>query len=238
MTPRPALVPLTSRASWVPALSGVTLPDLVVRIVPRAAIAELDDPAARLAASRRYCLDERRGSVLLTHRGVSGPAILDVSRSVTGHADPASLDLICDLCPDQTIDELSARLQQQSRQHGGRSLARILPDELPQRLTQTILQLHDLSPQQKAAELSKSAQRRLAGGLKSLAIPLQGSRGFALAEVTAGGVDLREVDSRSMQSKRVPGLFLAGEVLDLDGWIGGYNFQAAFSTGWLAGTHV
>ncbi len=238
VTPRPALVPLTSRASWVPPLSGVTLPDLVVRVVPRSTFEGLEDPAARLAVGRRQCLDERRGAMLLTHRGVSGPAVLDVSRSVTGHSDPTSLTLVCDLCPDRSLDELCEQLQQQCRQHGGRSLVRILPEELPQRLAQIVLQLHDLSPHQKAAELSKSAQRRLAGGLKSLAIPLQGSRGFALAEVTAGGVDLGEVDSSSMQSKRVPGLYLAGEVLDLDGPIGGYNFQAAFSTGWLAAENV
>jgi predicted flavoprotein YhiN len=73
---------------------------------------------------------------------------------------------------------------------------------------------------------------------KRLRLPLRGTLGFEKAEVTAGGVSLDEVDSRTMQSKRAPGLYLAGEVLDLDGWIGGYNFQSAWSTGWLAGRNV
>ena len=78
----------------------------------------------------------------------------------------------------------------------------------------------------------------MAGTLKGLAVPLNGTCGFAKAEVTAGGVALDEIDSRTMESKRVPGLHVAGELLDLDGPIGGYNFQAAFSTGWLAGGSV
>jgi predicted flavoprotein YhiN len=86
--------------------------------------------------------------------------------------------------------------------------------------------------------LDKPARRRLAGLLKSLSIPVSGTCGFDKAEVTAGGVALAEIDSRTMESKLVPGLFVAGELLDLDGPIGGYNFQAAFSSGWLAGQHA
>jgi predicted flavoprotein YhiN len=74
--------------------------------------------------------------------------------------------------------------------------------------------------------------------LKQLTLPVTGTRGFDKAEVTAGGVSLKEVDPRTMQSRIVPGLFIAGEILDLDGWIGGYNFQSAFSTGLVAGTHA
>jgi hypothetical protein len=86
--------------------------------------------------------------------------------------------------------------------------------------------------------LSKAGRAQWVAAIKRAAIPISGTRGFKKAEVTAGGVALDEVDSRDMQSRLVPGLYLAGEVLDLDGPIGGYNFQAAFSTGWLAGEHV
>ena len=89
--------------------------------------------------------------------------------------------------------------------------------------------------QRRGAELSKSERRRLIQAIKQLPIPIAGTMGFRKAEVTAGGVTLDEVDSRTMQSKIVPGLYFAGELLDLDGPIGGYNFQAAFSTGYLAG---
>jgi predicted flavoprotein YhiN len=88
------------------------------------------------------------------------------------------------------------------------------------------------------AELSKAERTGLIQGLKATAIPISGSMGFKKAEVTAGGVLLAEVDSRTMESKVTPNLFIAGEILDLDGPIGGYNFQAAFSTGWLAGESV
>jgi predicted flavoprotein YhiN len=86
--------------------------------------------------------------------------------------------------------------------------------------------------------LSKQQRLRLVEAIKRQAIPISGTRGFAKAEVTAGGVSLAEVDSRTMASKLVPGLYFAGEVLDLDGPIGGYNFQAAFSTGYLAGSSM
>ena len=90
----------------------------------------------------------------------------------------------------------------------------------------------------KALLVTRDERRRLVTNLKALAVPIAGTLGFKKAEVTAGGIDLNEVDSRTMQSKLVAGLFLAGEVLDLDGPIGGYNFQAAWSTGWLAGNSV
>ena len=95
-----------------------------------------------------------------------------------------------------------------------------------------------MPPDRKAAGLTKAERTRLVGVLKRLTLPIIGTLEFAKAEVTAGGVALEEVDSRTMQCKRVPGLHVAGEVLDLDGPIGGYNFQAAFSTGWLAGESV
>jgi predicted flavoprotein YhiN len=88
------------------------------------------------------------------------------------------------------------------------------------------------------AELPKTASGRLTEHLKTLPLPINGTRGFDKAEVTAGGVNLKEVDPRTMQSRIVPDLFIAGEILDLDGWIGGYNFQSAFSTGFLAGKHA
>jgi predicted Rossmann fold flavoprotein len=87
----------------------------------------------------------------------------------------------------------------------------------------------------RAAELSKAQRRRLVQAVKQLPIPISGTLGFKKAEVTAGGVALEQIDSRTMQSKIVPNLYIAGELLDLDGPIGGYNFQVAFSTGWLVG---
>ena len=114
----------------------------------------------------------------------------------------------------------------------------ILPEALPRRLDEALLSRAELTPESKAAELSRVGRARLAQAIKRTRIAVSGTRGFAKAEVTAGGVSLAEIESRSMQSKLVPGLYFAGEILDLDGPIGGYNFQAAFSTGVLAGRNV
>ena len=121
---------------------------------------------------------------------------------------------------------------------GRRQLANLWSDELPRRLVDALVARSNVPLDRRGAELTTAERRRFIEQLKQCRISLSGTRGFDKAEVTAGGVALDEVDSRDMQSKLVPNLFLAGEILDLDGFIGGYNFQAAFSTGWLAGESV
>lgn len=219
--PRPALTPITTSAAWVQSLSGVTLPDVAIRLL------EQGCP-----------IDTRRGSFLFTHFGLSGPVALDISRSVSGHPRPNTLSLECDFLPDLKEPELDRRLHEISTAAGKKQLINILPDVLPRRLLESLVQQAGGTPEQRAAEVSKPLRQRLVRALKRTIIPVAGTRGFGKAEVTAGGVSLNEVDSRDMQSKLVPGLYFAGEVLDLDGPIGGYNFQAAFSTGWLAGESV
>ena len=232
VTPRPALVPLTTAAAWVPELRGITLPDVRVRVVER-------NPAAASAAptkkSKRGEDREFRGSFLFTHFGLSGPAVMNASRDVSAHARPASLDLLCDFSPARTESEFHESLKQAE---GRKTVAAIGPEEFPRRLWETFLRLADVSGETRIAELGRVPRERLVQQVKRNAIPLSGTRGFAQAEVTAGGVSLDEVDSSTMQSRIVPGLYLAGEVLDLDGPIGGYNFQAAFSTGCLAGDNA
>src|SRR5262249_25209 len=119
---------------------------------------------------------------------------------------------------------------------GKKQLASVLAEHLPRRLCETLLALAGLPVERRAVGLSRGDRASLVACVKRLQIPITGTLGFQKAEVTAGGVALDEVDSRSLRSKRVSQLYIAGEVLDLDGPIGGYNFQAAFSTGWLAGT--
>jgi predicted Rossmann fold flavoprotein len=116
--------------------------------------------------------------------------------------------------------------------------ASIVAGHVPQRLAETIVAQAGLDPERRGAEVSRRQRQGLARWLKQFDIPISGTLGFNKAEVTAGGVALEEVDSHSMESRLAPGLFLAGEVLDIDGPIGGYNFQAAFSTGWLAGENA
>lgn len=225
--PRPALVPITTDTTWVAALSGVTIPDVLVRVIPRGQ-----------PPTKRNVLAEQRASFLFTHFGLSGPAVLDVSRAVTGHANPRELDLVCDFLPAVTTDALAEQLRVECLAAGKKQLANILPLDVPRRLSESLLAQLTLDPQRRAAEVFKGDRQRLVAAIKETHIPISGTRGFKKAEVTAGGVSLSEVDSRTMQSKLVPGLFLAGEILDLDGPIGGYNFQAAFSTGYLAGESI
>jgi predicted Rossmann fold flavoprotein len=219
--PRPALVPITSGAAWLAELRGITLPDVTVRVL---------EGQASLAA--------RRGSLLFAHFGLSGPVVLDVSRVVSGHAQPGTLVLEIDLLPGMPEADLGEFLRRQSASAGKRLLAGVLPEPVPRRLAEAVLVQAGLPAERTAAALSRDHRNVLVQQLKHLRLPVTGTLGFAKAEVTAGGIALEEVDSRSLESKLMPGLFLAGEVLDLDGPIGGYNFQAAWSTGWLAGSQV
>jgi predicted Rossmann fold flavoprotein len=181
---------------------------------------------------------ERRGSLLFTHFGLSGPVAMDVSRAVTAAKSPRDVQLVADFLPATSAAELGERLRAAIAVDGRKQVANFFSDDLPRRLIEALLTRSGVPLDRRGAELSKAERSQLVDQIKRCEIRLTGTRGFDKAEVTAGGVALDEVDSRDMQSKLVPNLYLAGEILDLDGFIGGYNFQAAFSTGWLAGESV
>ncbi len=234
--PRPALVPLLSDAAWVHELSGVTVPDVGVQIV------EGDDRKAKPQATGR-------GSFLFTHFGLSGPVVMDVSRAVTARPDSGAWQAVCDFVPTMNEQQLSdhittgrtttGRTTTGKNSAAGKQTAFVVVCEwLPKRLAEALFVEAEVPIDCRVAELSKKRRNQLLRALKRMPIPIRGSQGFKKAEVTAGGIDLREVDSKTMQSKLCPNLYFAGEILDLDGPIGGYNFQAAFSTGWLAGESV
>ncbi len=228
--PRPSLVPITTDEVWVRELRGITIPDVLVRVV---------EPAAADAKSTKpKVLAERRNSLLFAHFGLTGPAALDVSRAVSGHASPRSLRLVCDFLPNLKQHEFDEQLRAAATDAGKKQLVNLLPDVLPHRLLLALLQAAELDPTLRAAEVGTRVRTRAVEAVKACVIPISGTMGFRKAEVTAGGVALNEVDSSTMQSKLAAGLYLAGEVLDLDGPIGGYNFQAAWSTGYLAGTSI
>jgi predicted Rossmann fold flavoprotein len=235
--PRPALVPLTSDQLWISELAGITIPDVFLRVV--------DPGVAESAGARRRrrglppgVLIERRGALLLTHFGLSGPVVLDVSRAVTGASDPKQIYLRVDFLPDLDSHALDGQLRTAGAEDGKRLIGGLVAEWLPRRLVEALVTRAGIPTERRFAELTNAERTRLVGQLKKSDISVTGSRGFEKAEVTAGGVELSEIDSRTMESKIVPGLYLAGEILDLDGFIGGYNFQAAFSTGWLAGESV
>lgn len=219
--PRPALVPLRVDAAWVPGLRGLTVPDVSAGI-------RLDGGPPLL---------ERREALLFAHFGLTGPAILDVSRAVARHDGPDRLDLALDLAPDLKADELDRYFQAAGRS-GRRAVAGLMPECLPRRLAEAVMIASGIPVDRMGPDLSRDERKRLVAGIKGMRLPVAGTLGFAKAEVTSGGVSLDEVEPRTMESRLRPGLHFIGEVLDLDGLIGGYNFQAAWSTGWLAGESV
>lgn len=218
---RPALVPITVRAEWIAQLRGVTLDDVTVKVIDNGKL-----------------LLSRRSGFLFAHFGLTGPAPLDVSKAISRHANPATLQLEIDFLPGVAEQEFDGFLQNESLAQGKKQLATVLAEKLPRRLADCLLTLTHQPVDRRAAGLSKADRNHLVAAVKRLRLPVTGTLGFEKAEVTSGGVCLDEVDSRTMQSKLVPGLYLAGEILDLDGPIGGYNFQSAWSTGWLAGRSV
>ncbi len=215
---RPALVPIRVVPDWVADLRGVTLPDVV----------------ASIHAADGGLLQERRESVLFAHFGLTGPAILDVSRAVARSDDPGRLALRLDLLPGASREELDRSLQSLSRQ-GRRPIMSLVAESIPRRLAEALIAASGIPRGRMSPELSREERHRLVAAIKGLSLPIRGTLGFEKAEVTSGGVSLEQVDPRTLESRLVPGLHFAGEVLDLDGLIGGYNFQAAWSTGWLAG---
>ncbi len=216
----PALTPLVSPANWVHELSGITLPDIQVSVT---------SPELKKNMPRSTC----RGGFLWTHFGCSGPAAMNVSRFVSPLQEPHRAQLSLDLVPGHSREALAELLN--ASQSGKRTVANSLHGLLPQRMLASCLSRASIGDSMTLAELPRPSRLALIENLKSLMVPLSGTRGYGKAEVTAGGVTTAEVNPHTMESRIAKGLFLAGEILDIDGPIGGFNFQAAFSTGNLAG---
>lgn len=224
----PALVPLVGGQAWSHQLSGLTLDDCQAAVYSK-------DHWLNRPAKRRKPLSQRRGGWLFTHQGFSGPAAMDVSGAITGQSSFDDTVMTVDFLPQMAGSELESLLSNRSEQ--GRTtvsnqLAKVMPTRLASALTLHAAQDCALS------QLKRQALQALISAIKCCVLPVLGTRGFEKAEVTAGGVQLKDVDAKTMQSKLHPGLYIAGEVLDVDGPIGGYNFQAAFSTGRAAGLHA
>jgi predicted Rossmann fold flavoprotein len=219
---KPSLVPLTTLPAWVPELKGITIPDVSLKLTD-------GGPKA---------LSTRRGALLFAHFGLTGPAPMDISRAVSGHPSPKSLTLEVDYLPQMTEAKFDEVLQAEAAANAKKQLASVLAEHVSRRVCDQILRLAAMPEQRTAAALSKVDRKKLVALVKRMPIPLRGTLGYEKAEVTSGGVSLDEVDSKTMQSKKQPGLFFAGEVLDLDGWIGGYNFQSAWSTGRQAARYL
>lgn len=213
----PALVPLTFDGSPFVALAGVSHPASIT-------IADGRD---------RHVVE---GSLLWTHAGISGPAALDASRIwLRATAEGRSPTVTLNVLPGVTFDVLEARLVEAARRRPKGTLRSELAGLVPVSVLEELLGHAEVDPGTAVSQLPREARRAAIRHLLELPLPVAGSRGYQYAEATAGGVPLEEIVPATMASRRCPGLFLAGEILDVDGRLGGFNFQWAWSSGWVAG---
>jgi len=227
VTPRvfPALVPLTLReASFIRELSGLTVETTV----------EL-----RAASGKR--LRAFTNSMLCTHFGLSGPGVLDISRhylAAVAEANEAQQPLpllVINWLPEHTLESLDSLLVERSRRPQAPSIGRVLSELMPERLARQLCFESGVDPARGVATLTRDERRALCACVTQTVAPVSGDRGFTYAEVTAGGVPLSEIHLGTMESRACPGLHLCGELCDVDGRIGGFNFQWAWASGHLAG---
>lgn len=180
---------------------------------------------------------EQMGAILITHWGLSGPAILKLSawgaRILWEHRYHLSLQV--NWLPDENRETLYQKLIQIKSEHPKRKIFNDCPVSLPKRLWQKLLAFAGVSPTKVWAELSKKELTRAIAELVDGRYEIQGKNAFKDEFVTCGGVSLKEVNFKTMESRKCPGLYFAGEILDIDGVTGGFNFQSAWTTGWLAG---
>ena len=217
-SPLPSLVPLTVKEGFCRACMGLSLKNTGVRF--------------RTAAGKTVYEDF--GELLFTHFGVSGPTVLSASAYLdfTNHSE---YRLTLDLKPALSPEECDRRVLRDLEENRGKDLVNALDRLLPNKMIRPILALAGLDEREKAHAVTREERQRLSGLLKALDLTVTGTRPLSEAIVTRGGVELAQIDPRSLESRLVPGLYFAGEVLDADALTGGFNLQIAFATGRLAG---
>jgi len=215
--PRPSLVPLVTRERWPGGLAGTSLNNVKILITIG---------KKKIAVS---------GPMLFTHDGIGGPAVLQLSRSLTDFlpSEKKPLEICVDLLSDIREAELERVIVQQASEHPKKTVVNILAEIVPRRVAQVLCEQFDFAANLYANRLSKDLRRKLLHLLKAVPVSIVRTRPIAEAMVTRGGVDVTEIESRTMESKICPGLFFAGEILDVDGPCGGYNLQMCWSTGAL-----
>lgn len=215
--PLPSLIALTCGAAWVSALQGLSLKNV------------------RLTLKRgKKVLYSDVGEMLFTHFGISGPLVLSASAHMAELA-PEDVQLLLDLKPGLTAQQLDARLLRELDASGKRQLRTLLTTLYPASLAEEMPALCGIPAQTPACEITREQRARLVKAGKELRLPVDGTRPLTEAVVTRGGVSVKEINPATMESKKIHGLYAAGELLDVDAMTGGFNLQIAFSTGHLAG---
>jgi predicted Rossmann fold flavoprotein len=222
--PRPGLVPLVTEESWVKELQGLSLKNVAA--------------TAFTAAGKK--INDDFGELLFTHFGLSGPIILSMSRDIGEYIyrQQQKVILKIDLKPALSAEKLDERLLRDLDKYSRKLFKNSLSDLLPQKIIPVFIALSGIDPDKPCHQISRPERHDIVNLCKNFTVTVTGTRPIAEAIVTAGGISVKEVNPKTMESKLIKGLYFAGEVLDIDGYTGGYNLQTAFSTGYVAGRNA
>ncbi len=221
---RPSLVPIVTEESWVKDLMGLSLRNVELSVV-----------AKNKVQAKMF------GEMMFTHFGITGPIVLSLSHTVgklMRKKNIGTIGLDINLKPALSPETLDKRLQKDFDLYSKKQLINGMKDLLPSRLIPLIIELAGIDPQKPINQISKEERQQIGYMLQHMPLTVKGLRPVEEAIVTAGGISLKEFNPKTMESKLVKGLYGAGEVLDIDAFTGGYNLQAAFSTGYVAAIHI
>jgi len=218
--PYPSLIPLLVKEDYVSDLQGLSLKNVAVKIFKES-----------------KCVYEDFGEMIFTHYGLSGPVILSASSNLK-NIESSNYKISIDLKPALNFEQLDKRIQRDFEKNINKNFSNSLDDLLPSKLIDTIIKLSGIDPYIKVHQINKQQRTTLCDLLKNLTFTITGVRPIEEAIITRGGVNTKEINPSTMESKIVNGLFFCGEVIDVDAYTGGFNLQIAFSTAYLAGNNV
>lgn len=212
--PKPALVPIVCKENWVKDLAGLSLK--YVRIT---------------ALQNEKKIVSKFGEALFTHEGLSGPIVIDMSRIVGDALEKGEVSMSIDFKPAISFEELDSRLQEELKVNSKKNLRSILKGFLPSSLIPTVIELSQIPSSRQGFEIHKEERKMILKLLKDFRLTVKEIGSWDKAIVTSGGIDIKEIDPKTLQSKLIPNLYFAGEIIDVNGPTGGYNLQICWSTG-------
>ena len=218
---RPSLVPLCSNDEWVSSLSGLSLKNVVFSVFKE---------------KNKKAVFSELGEMLFCHFGLSGPLVLSASAHIDFDLSKYFAEI--DLKPALSLEKLDARLLREFQEAGKKEVQNIIGKVVPIKLGKVLLNLSAIPYNTKANEITKEMRKNLISNIKALKIRLDSFRPIEEAIITRGGIDIKEINPKTMESKLIKGLYFAGEIIDVDAYTGGFNLQIAFSTGYLAGNNA
>ena len=218
---KPALVPLETKDSWVYELQGLSLKNVTLSLI--------------VDGKEKY---KEMGELLFTHFGLSGPLTLTASSILAEADDYKEAFVVIDNKPAVSCEEFDQRLIRELKDGNNKEIKNILGNMFPSKMAMLIPELTGIDKYKKCNAITKEERHAILDITKSMKIKISGTRGFDEAIITHGGISLKDIDPKTMESKLVKNLYFAGEVLDLDAFTGGFNLQIAFSTGYAAGQTV